>query len=324
MTDRRRDVVVLDCTIRDGGCCNAWNFEPALVRSTFEALLAAGIDIMEIGYQTGPGVFAPGEVGRWRYCREDDLRQVAHESAMRLSCMLDMGRIGKKDLRPADDSLIDILRIATYGRDVPEAIELAHHAQQLGYEVFINVMAVSTCTPQEVDRFLEHLRNSAVTDVAVVDSYGAMYPHHIRYLIRKYKNWLRDDQRVGVHFHNNQQTAFANTIAAIDEGADVVDATLFGFGRGAGNCPLELLLMYLDRPSYDVRKILPLLAELGAMRDDLRWGYHPPYAITGWLDLHPADAIEQMTGATRYEVLEFWDRLTEHRPVPRYHRPRRE
>ena len=324
MTDRRRQVKVLDCTIRDGGCCNDWKFDRSLVRDTFQALVAAGIDTMEIGYQTSPGIFSEEDVGPWRFCKEEDLRDVAEDSKMKLSCLLDMGRISKEDLRPAADSLIDVLRIATYGRDVPGAIDICHHAIDLGYEVSCNVMAVSTCTPHEVDVFLEALRQSRVHAVAVVDSFGALYPHHLRYLIRKYKNWLRPDQKVGVHFHNNQETAFANTIAAIDEGADIVDATILGMGRGAGNCPLELLLMYLDDPQKKVRPVLDLIERYAALRDDLRWGYHPPFAITGWLNTHPRPSIKRMKQSNRYAAMDFYDTLAANRPRARHHRPNKE
>ena len=320
MTDRRHSVQVLDCTIRDGGCCNAWQFDKDLVSKTFHALKASGVEYMEIGYQTEDGVYDPATHGPWRFCNEQDLADVAEASDMKLSCMLDMGRATKEMMRPASDSLVDVLRCATYAKDIDGAIDLLHHAGELGYETFCNVMAVSTCTPQEVDVFLEKLRNSNIPNVALVDSFGAFYPHHVRYLLRKYKNWLRPDQKVGVHLHNNQQTAFANSIVAIEEGADVVDATIHGIGRGAGNCPLELLLMYLDDPMYDVRPILELIDDYADLRDDLRWGYHLPYVITGWLNLHPRSAIQRMDREDRYEVGDFFETLTRNRPVPRHHR----
>ncbi|HHO50335.1 MAG TPA: nucleoid-structuring protein H-NS [Deltaproteobacteria bacterium] len=324
MTDRRRHVSVLDCTIRDGGICSGWHFPPGLVRRTVAGLAAAGVDIMEIGYQTAAGVFDEDEVGPWRFCREAELREVADAKGdMRLSCMVDVGRIGASDLRPADDSVIDMIRVACYAAQIDEAIELSEHALSLGYDVFCNVMAVTRCTPQAVDAFLERLRGSGVPNVAVVDSFGAMYPHQVRYLIRKYKNWLRPDQRVGVHLHNNQQTAFANAIASIDEGADVVDASIFGMGRGAGNVPLELLLMYLDAPRFDVEPVLELADAFTALRAELRWGYEVPYAITGWLNHHPRSAIERVRAASA-ESLELWGSLTRDRPIPRHHRARTE
>lgn len=319
MTDRRRDVKVLDCTIRDGGCTNGWQFSHDLVRGVVRALDAAGVDIVEIGYQTSPGVYDRSEVGPWRFCDEEDLRAVTEGTDVRISCMVDLGRFTPADLRPADESVVDVIRVAAYGEDIEEAVELCHAIEDAGYEAHCNVMAVSTSTPEEVDRFLEVLSKSRVGHVAVVDSFGALYPHHLRYLIRKYKNWLRPDQKVGVHLHNNQGVAFANTIIGIEEGADIADATLFGMGRGAGNCPLELLLMYLDDETHDPRALLPELESLAGLRDELRWGYHPAYAITGWLNRHPRDAIRHMRSDKPYDVSEFYDRLMTDRPMPRHH-----
>jgi len=324
ITDRRRHVGLVDCTIRDGGICNSWQFDEGLVRRTVAGLRDAGVDVMEIGYQTAAGVVDPATVGPWRFCCEADLRRVAEDKgAMRLSTMVDVGRIGPDDLRPAADSLIDVIRVACYAHQIDEALQLGHHALRLGYDVFCNVMAVTSNTPQQVDGFLEKLRQSEIPNVSVVDSFGAMYPHQLRYLLRKYKNWLRRDQKVGVHLHNNQQTAFANAIVAIDEGADWVDASIFGMGRGAGNVPMELLLMYLDDPEHHVEPIVALADEYTALRETLRWGYEVPYAISGWLNRHPRAAIERMR-AERPESLDFWGTLTSDRPIPRHHRATQE
>jgi 4-hydroxy 2-oxovalerate aldolase len=170
----------------------------------------------------------------------------------------------------------------------------------------MNVMAVSTLSPDAVDAFLQKLAGSGIHNVAIVDSFGALYPYHVRYLVHKYMNYLGESTKVGVHFHNNQQQAFANSIAAIDEGVDFVDATLHGIGRGAGNCPLELLLFYLDNPKYDPRPILDLVEDFASMRDELRWGYHLPYAF----NIHPRSAMDRMARMDRYQVREMFETLS--------------
>ena len=111
---------------------------------------------------------------------------------------------------------------------------------------------------------------------------------------------------------------------SIYEGADFVDATIFGMGRGAGNCPLELLLMYLDNPRYNLTPILALIDQYERLREDLRWGYQVPYGVSGWLNRHPKNAIAAVQGNTPYEALDFYKRLEKERPIPRHHRPKRE
>jgi len=310
VTDRRRRIRVLDCTIRDGGICNDWQFSKDQVRRTFVSLEEAGIDYMEIGYLTKEGLFDPEKVGPWKFCKEEDLREVLSETSMRISAMVDIGRIDLDSMRPASESAIDVIRIATYAHQMDDALAILERSQALGYETFMNVMAVSTLDPSEVDTFLQRLAPSGVDNVALVDSFGALFPYHVRYLIRKYQNYLGEGIRVGVHCHNNQQQAFANSIAAIDEGVDFVDATIHGMGRGAGNCPLELLLFYLDNPRYKVEPILDLVDEFADLRDELRWGYHLPYAITGHYNIHPRQAIERMASPDRYQCRDMFRNLS--------------
>lgn len=310
VTDRRRRIKVLDCTIRDGGICNNWEFSKDWVKRTWTALAASGVDYMEVGYRTSDGQFDPTAVGPWRFCAEDDLRGVVESSPMKVSVMLDAHRADVDLIPKADESLIDVIRIATYAHDMDKALKLLDRALENGHETFINVMAVSTLEPKAVDAFLKQLRGSGVHNVAIVDSFGALFPYHVRYLLHKYQNYLGEEIKVGVHTHNNQQQAFANSIVAIDEGADFVDATIHGVGRGAGNAPLELLLFYLDNPKYDVRPILDLVDEYATLRDDLRWGYHLPYAITGFFNIHPRTGIERMQRPDRYECRAMYENLS--------------
>ena len=310
VTDRRRRIKVLDCTIRDGGICNGWDFSDGLVQRTFRALTASGIDTMEIGYRTGPGAFDRDSVGPWRFCDEEDLARVVQPGDMTLCTMVDVGRVSPEDIPARRDSVIGAVRIATYAHQMDEALRLLEHCLEQGYETTINVMAVSVLSPDEVDTFLKRLAGSGTHNVALVDSFGALFPYHVRYLVHKYMNYLGEGIGLGVHFHNNQQQAFANSIVAIDEGVDIVDATIHGMGRGAGNCPLELLLFYLDSKRYDVRPILELVGDFASMREELRWGYHLPYAITGYYNIHPRSGIERMQTSERYAVRSMYEKLS--------------
>lgn len=309
VTDRRRYVKVLDCTIRDGGLCNSWKFDHDLVGKTFRALTEARVDYMEVGYRSSDEAISRDKVGPWRFCDEKDLEAVAARGDMKLSTMVDVGKVRAKDIPPVSDTMIGVVRIATYAHQIDEALELLKHCLDSGYETFINVMAVSVCEPDDMDRYLEKLAASQVHNVAVVDSFGALLPHHVRYLFRKYRSFLGNEKHIGMHAHNNLQNAYANTVAAIEEGADFVDATIHGIGRGAGNCPIESLLFYLENARYDVRPILDLVEEFALLRDELRWGYHLPYAISGFMNVHPKQAIAMMDTQARYQCTDYYDRL---------------
>ena len=309
VSNHNNTVKVLDCTIRDGGICNNWQFDKDTVKRVYTTLAQSGIDYMEIGYQTMDGLFDRESVGPWRFCQEDDLRDIVEEHSMKIATMVDIGRFDTKKLPNADDSSVDVLRIATYAHQMDQALEMLDDALEKGYETFMNVMAVSTLSPEKMDIFLHQLAGSGVHNVAIVDSFGAMYPYHIRYLVQKYRSILGNEIGLGVHCHNNQQQAFANSIAAIDEGVNFVDATLFGMGRGAGNCPLELLLFYLNNPKHSMEEIIELTEYFVQLRFDLLWGYHMPYAITGFLNLHPRSAIERMESDRRFQALDLYKNL---------------
>lgn len=309
VSNHNNNVKVLDCTIRDGGICNNWQFDKETVRTVYKTLVASGVDYMEIGYQSKDGLFDPEQCGPWRFCLEDDLRDIVDHSPMKIATMVDVGRFESKDLPKASESSVDVLRIATYAHQMDQALALLDDANDKGYETFMNVMAVSALSPEKMDIFLHQLKGSGADNVAIVDSFGAMYPYHIRYLVQKYRSILGDDIGIGVHCHNNQQQAFANSIAAIDEGVNFVDATIFGMGRGAGNCPLELLLFYLNNPKHSVEEVIELTEYFVTLRFDLLWGYHMPYAITGFLNLHPRSAIEQMDSEKRFQAVELYQKL---------------
>lgn len=310
----RPEIKVLDCTIRDGGLMNNWAFDKALVKDVYTRLVEAGIDYVELGYRVDKGQFPPSESGLWRYCDEEVLREVAFESdTTKISIMCDVGRTDYEAFLPADESIVSMVRVATYAKDIDKAIHLGNHVRDLGYEVSVNVMAVSHVLEPDLDEALEQLAKAKFQVVYLVDSFGYFYSEQIQYLSKKYLEALRPaGTEIGVHMHNNLQLGFANTIEGIIQGVNYVDATLYGMGRAAGNCPLELLVDFLKNPKYDVRPILDLIEKhFIGMKQDIRWGYEVPYAITGLLNKHPRAAMAYMSGAHGKSFREFHDNLLE-------------
>ena len=119
---------------------------------------------------------------------------------------------------------------------------------------------------------------------------------------------------MGIHAHNNQQLAFANTIEAVIHGANMLDASLGGLGRGAGNCPMELLVGFLRNPKFKIRPIYQVLEEqLLPLSRKVEWGPTVQYNITGQLNEHPRDAIAARSGDRRDKYVEFYDRMVDER-----------
>lgn len=308
----RPEIKVLDCSVRDGGLINKWQFSDELVRETYIHCAKAGVDYVEIGYKADPGLFDPAEYGRMRFCKEDDVRKLFDGVAMtaKLSCLVDIGRVRDEDILPCDESLFDLIRVACYLRDVDKGIALAESIMAKGYEVSLNIMAVSTNLEKDIDEGLGEIAATEIPYVYVVDSYGSMYSEDITWLVKKYQAAM-PGKTIGIHSHNNRQLAFANTIQAIIDGANMLDASIFGIGRGAGNCPLELLLGFLKNPKFDLRPILTVLQEKYLpLSQEIEWGYLLPYAISGMLNQHPRTAIAWRNSERKDDCVAFYDKMT--------------
>jgi 4-hydroxy 2-oxovalerate aldolase len=312
----RPEIKVLDCSIRDGGLINKWQFSDEFVRATYRAASEAGVDYMEIGYKASKDQFDSKEFGKWRFCEDSDVRKIIEgiESSTKLACMVDIGRVEEKDILPKNESPFDMIRVACYTKDVDKAIDLCNMIMDKGYETTVNIMAVSTNLEREIDEALNDLSKTKVPTVYVVDSYGAMYCEDVTFLIKKYKEAL-PKKTIGIHTHNNRQLAFGNTIQAIIDGANMLDASVYGIGRGPGNCCLELLLSFLQNPKYKLRPILGLIQEhYLPLREKIEWGYIIPYMITGALNEHPRIAIAYRDSVEKDNFVKFFDTLTTPEP----------
>lgn len=313
----RPQIKVIDCTIRDGGLINKWQFSDEIVRKVFLALSAAGVDYMEIGYKSSEKYFSRAEHGAWKFCTEEDIKRIVGETdtKMKLSAMADIGRIDSEDIPQKKDSILDMIRVACYAKETDKAIALAHECMDKGYEATINLMALSKVLERDLDEALDDLSKSNVPVIYLVDSYGALYSEQIHFLAKKYFEAL-PGKELGIHTHNNQQLAFANTIEAIIAGVNRLDATLYGMGRGAGNCPLELLLSFLKNPKFDIRPLIEVIQEIFIpIKKDIAWGYHIPYLITGVLNEHPRSAMKIMTEKKFPDLRKFYEDLKDGREL---------
>lgn len=307
----RPELKVLDCTVRDGGLMNNWQFGDDFVRAVYRTCVDGGIDYMEIGYRSSESAYSRDENGPWKFCDDEDLRRVVgdNDTDLKLSAMADIGRIEFEDIPPADDSLLDMIRVACYVHQMDKAIALAEHCMDKGYEVTINLMAVSKVMERDIDEALSDVSRSRVPVLYLVDSFGAMYCEQVEQLMNKYTSAL-PGKTIGFHGHNNQQLAFGNTIEAIIHGANMIDGTMLGIGRGAGNCPLECIISFLKNPKLNLRPILQTISEhLLPLQEEIEWGYHLPYLVTGAMNEHPRAAMKWMAGERKYDFAQFYDQV---------------
>ena len=310
----RKEIKVLDCTIRDGGLMNNHQFTEDFVREVFCAINKSGVDYVELGYKADESQFSRDEFGPMKFCSERDIENAVNgeEKKCKISVMVDMGRVDPSAIIPKNESLVDLMRVATYVKDIDKAIDLVNQIKAKGYEATINIMAVSHAREQELDEALQQIESECAVDVVyLVDSFGALYSEQIAYMAKKYKTMM-PSKEIGIHAHNNQQLAFANTIEAIIQKINYLDGTIFGIGRAAGNCPLELLLGFLKNPKFDIRPILGVLeSQFVKLKDEIEWGYTIPYMLTGILDVHPRAGMKLRNSDKKDGYSAFYEELNE-------------
>ena len=311
----RPEIKIIDVTVRDGGLMNDHRFSDDMVRAVYRACVEGGVDYMEIGYKTSPNLAKRSEYGAWKFCDEEDVRKIVgdNKTDLKLCVMADADRCDYKDFPAKSQSVIDMIRIATYIHQIPIALDMIKDAHEKGYETTINVMAASTVPESEIEGALELLCASEVDAVYVVDSFGSFYSEHVHYLVEKYLGFAKPHGKtIGMHAHNNQQLAYANTIEAAIKGANLLDSSMAGLGRGAGNCQTELLIGFLHNPRYHLRPVLQCIQEyIEPLRKDLKWGFDIPYMITGLLNQHPRAAMAFNGGKDRGDLVKFFDSMVD-------------
>lgn len=311
LMDYRSSIKVVDATLRDGGLVNDFYFTDEFVRALYESNIRAGVDYMEMGYKASKEMFDENKFGKWKFCNDDDIREIVgdNDTSLKIAVMADVGRCDyKKDIVSRSESPIDLIRVATYLNTIPAAADMIEDAKKKGYEVSCNIMAISSGQESDLRVALDILGKTSADVFYIVDSYGSLYPEQIARIADTYMEFAgKYGKKLGIHAHNNQQLAFANTIEAVGDGVDWLDATYSGMGRGAGNCAMELLLGFLRNPKYNNFYVIQFIEKyMNKLKEDgVVWGFDLQYLMTGLLNQHPRTAI-QFTKEKRKDYSEFY------------------
>lgn len=316
MVGFRESIKVVDATLRDGGLVNSFFFPDDFARALYETNVKAGVDYMEFGYRADKAMFDEKEFGPCKFSSDEYIRSVVgdNDTDLKIAIMTDVGRTNyKKDLVDKSESPVDLVRVATYLHQIPAAIDMIEDAKRKGYETSCNIMAISTAQESDLKAALDLIGQSSVDVIYVVDSYGSIYPEEMQRVVHLYEEFAaKYGKKLGIHAHNNQQLAFANTIEAAGDGVDFLDATYASLGRGAGNCAMELLMSFLKNPKYNVFPVYQFIQEhINKLKaDGVVWGYDLQYLITGVLNQHPRTAIE-FTTKKRNDYAEFYKEMVD-------------
>ncbi|MFJ8258284.1 aldolase catalytic domain-containing protein [Peribacillus asahii] len=307
----KNDVKILDCTIRDGGLINNWDFSVEFVQDLYNGLSEAGVEYMEIGYKNSPKLLNATEPNPWRFLDDNFLKEIIPEKKFtKLSALVDIGRVDPNDILPREQSVLDMIRVACYIREVDKGLELVEMFHDLGYETSLNIMALSSVPEHQLIEAFKMVQESSVDVVYIVDSFGSLDPTDIEHQVKKFQAMIPNKQ-LGIHTHNNMQLAFANTLTAMQNGVTFLDSSVYGMGRAAGNCHTELLVSYIKKTSYELKPVLGVIEKhMLEMRQKWEWGYIIPYMISGVLNEHPRVAMAYRDSADRDKFVEFYDKVT--------------
>jgi 4-hydroxy 2-oxovalerate aldolase len=313
----RKDLKVLDCTIRDGGLINDYKFTENFVKAVYRAICEAGVDIIELGKKLVESDEYPrSKFGEWNFCDDDVLKRVidSYNGGYRpqIAVMFDIGRIDLNGLKDKKDSPVDMIRTACYVAQIDKALDAIKRSKDKGYATSLNIMAVSAAIESDLNEALEGVAKTPEVDyLYLVDTYGAFYSEQVSYYLNLYKKYV-PIEKIGFHGHNNIQLAYANTQQCIIEGVNILDATINGMGRGAGNCPLELLLGFLKNPKFDVRPLYKVIQEqFVPLRKEIEWGFNDIYGISGLLNQHPRDAMKWRADKVKLDnCYDFYENCT--------------
>lgn len=278
-------VDILDCTLRDGGYVNGWDFSFEFGCGLYGRASEAGCKYVEIGYVGEEG-------GMWADC------DVGLVEGVRGSCcggarIAVMVNFGKSVVIPGG---VDMVRLAVHKEDVEEGLRVCKGMRREGLEVAVNFMGISNYDEDEVGRLIELIckYREEIDYFYLADSYGSLLPREVRELVYKIK--VRSSVKIGFHGHNNLQLALANSIEAMDMGVSILDGSVYGMGRGGGNLNLEVILGYMVREGRGEFKLEPILefVDLGMreMRERYEWGYGMAQMLSGMMRCHPKYVVE--------------------------------
>ena len=308
--DKKR-VKVLDCTIRDGGFENNFGFTIDEVKKALDTSSKVGYSYFEIGYLTNEEILSK-DAGIWKNVPFDLISEIKNDVKpdCKISVMIDSWRYDVDRLPPSSETDIDLVRVCSYEEQIDMALEKCRKIKELGYEVSLNVICTSYISVESFVKIRERLLTEDFLDfLCFADSYGALTPDYVKKIVTLFRN-MNPNILIGFHTHDNMSMSMANTITAIENGADIVDGTYTGVGRGGGNLRLELITLYLAlNKKYDVFNLTDLFKYLDVYITDENRKKRTKEAICGMLNVHPyrLEEIKEKSISDIFEELRVLD-----------------
>lgn len=300
---------LIDCTLRDGGYYNNWDFQDHLVKSYLEAMIAANVDYVELGFRSFD--VTSGFKGAFAYTTDNVIRSLKIPEGLKVGVMVNASEIvnhvqgvaeaTKLLFVPKEDSPVSLVRFACHVHEFERSLIACDWLKEMGYKVGINLMQIADRSDEEITEIAKAASNHSLDVLYFADSLGSMLPAQCAQIVRMLRTHWRG--AIGIHTHDNMGRAIVNTLTAIEEGVTWIDSTVTGMGRGPGNAQTEYILIELEKYRQCRLNMVPLLGliknHLQPLKDSCGWGINPYYHLAGKYGIHPT-YIQEMLSDQRY------------------------
>lgn len=300
---------LVDCTLRDGGYYNNWDFQYDLVKSYLEAMIAANVDYVELGFRSFD--VSSGFKGAFAYTTDNVICSLNIPEELNVGVMVNASEIvnhaqgaveaTKLLFVPKEDSPVSLVRFACHVHEFERTLVACDWLKEVGYKVGINLMQIADRSDEEITEIAQAASNHSLDVLYFADSLGSMLPEQCAHIVRILRTHWRG--ALGIHTHDNMGRAIVNTLKAIEEGVTWIDSTVTGMGRGPGNAQTEYILIELEKYRQYRLNIIPLLGliknHFQPLKDSCGWGINPYYHLAGKYGIHPT-YIQEMLSDQRY------------------------
>lgn len=275
---------LLDCTLRDGGYINQWNFGKKVILSIFEHLQNANIEIIEVGFLNDKTQFSTKKTINPKTKNFDSIFSEIDKKSMTVA-MVNFGNCNIKNID--EPAFLDGIRVIFKKHNINEAIDYCKAIQEKGYKVFVQPVSITTYSDSEMLNLIEKVNLINPYSISIVDTYGLMHKKQLLHYFELINKNLNEDIKIDYHSHNNLQLAYSNSIEFIEISSKrnkIIDASLYGMGKNAGNTCTELVAMYLNNylnKNYNLEEILIAINNnIIKYKKDDKWGYCLSYFIS--------------------------------------------
>ena len=302
------NVQLIDCTLRDGGYYNNWDFSSDLVHDYLLCMKSAGIDYVEIGFRS---LLKNSFKGAFAYSTDTFLETLDIPDGLKLGVMINASELLDKEAKPeeviedffTESSQIKLVRIAAHLKEFKEILPVSQVLKDKGYLVGINLMQISEASKQEIISLAKEANEWPLDVLYFADSLGSLSPDEVKEIIKNLRLGWKGE--IGIHTHDNMSLAMINSKVAFKEGATWIDSTVMGMGRGPGNAKTEYTILEFE----DHRKVNPNLKNMSdlisthflPLKEDYSWGTNIFYFLAGKYRIHPT-FIQEMLQDNRYEL----------------------